>query len=149
MDSEGINFHFFTSRTSLEHKAELYNLCQGQNPNRHLRDMKMVEVQTLVPTEEVPRGAIKPSHITSKGETVYPNQRASIVMHGSQKSPFAYGEVTCYLMNKAKTSKLKEEQWMLFASARNMATDLGCCGRQHSLFPITPHATDLTLILSI
>lgn len=70
--------------------------------------MKMAEVQTLVPNEETPRGAIKLSHITSKGETTYPNQEASTVTHGSQESPLTYGDATCYLMDKAKTAKLKE-----------------------------------------
>lgn len=68
----------------------------------------MVEVQTPAPTEDTPGGAIKPSHVTSKRETMYPNQGAST--HGNQKSPLTYGDVTRYLMDKAKTAKLKEEQ---------------------------------------
>uniref|UniRef100_A0A8C4UU92 Uncharacterized protein n=1 Tax=Falco tinnunculus TaxID=100819 RepID=A0A8C4UU92_FALTI len=103
----------------------------------------------FVPTEETPRGTIKLSHITSKGETIYPNQGASTVTHGTQKSTLNYGDVTHYLIDKAKTARLRGEQRMLFTSARNSATDLRCWGRQHSLFPITPHVTGVILILSI
>lgn len=48
--------------------------------------MRTVDTQTLVPTEEIPRGAIKLSHITSKRETIYPNQGASTVTYGNQRS---------------------------------------------------------------
>lgn len=47
----------------------------------------MPEMQTLVPTEDTPRDAIKLSDIPSKGATKPSKTGASTASHGNQKSP--------------------------------------------------------------
>lgn len=66
----------------------------------------MFKVQTLVLTEEAPRGAIKLFPITSKAEAIYYNQRASTVTT-YEVGNHINDDVTCYLTDKAKTAKLK------------------------------------------